>query len=430
MVRACQIEQDISEGVDALLQARAPAQVGLLLGRLGVGQRDFIFHLIKTPSFEDGEEPITVRESGPPFVKKGGKARTASAVVSVKDDWLAEHVSQVARMLPGGVDVVGLYVFCSEAAYARAAPQLCRALDQVPTSEAAPGDLLLLHISSETRKLMARVYARGAGGLRVCEAKYAPALANFERVATRHSYSARVPAVSGAADVRACLHAAANAERVRAAAACHAGALVRADQPVAEALGSGSAILQLLLPLACSAAACEDASQEHSCGVVGRTLLRGEVLGRAYVHKRDPMAVAVDLLKVDLERSLRARIDALVADEEDCTAGDAQADGKEPAPALLQASACASPLARELPRRVFAPVKTGLALCTCVRSEDPEAEALEALREVTGLDVAAEQLEWLEGRSGAPAAAPARWDPLATGPQAGCFGRVFSIAKT
>ena len=76
-MRACHIEQDISETVDALVSARSPAQVravltvtlalsgtnshtcplhlhqvGLLLGRLGVGQRDFIFHIIRTPSFE------------------------------------------------------------------------------------------------------------------------------------------------------------------------------------------------------------------------------------------------------------------------------------------------------------------------------------------------------------------------------------------
>lgn len=38
--------------------------------------------------------------------------------------------------------------------------------------------------------------------------------------------------------------------------ACQAGALVRSDQPVAEALAARAGPLQLLLPLACSAAAC------------------------------------------------------------------------------------------------------------------------------------------------------------------------------
>ena len=113
-----------------------------------------------------------VREAAAAPAKKGSKARAASAEVTVKDDWLVEHASQVARMLPGGawqpltlsgignhaasflwhmskvpssrlkfslctgVDVVGLYVFCSEAAYGRAAPQLCRALDQMAGGDA------------------------------------------------------------------------------------------------------------------------------------------------------------------------------------------------------------------------------------------------------------------------------------------------------
>ncbi len=42
-----------------------------------------------------------------------------------------------------GVDVVGLYVFCSEAAYARAAPQLCRALDQMRAAAMPQGMTVL-----------------------------------------------------------------------------------------------------------------------------------------------------------------------------------------------------------------------------------------------------------------------------------------------
>ena len=40
-------------------------------------------------------------------------------------------------------------------------------------------------MASETRKVAAREYASGAGGLSVCEVKFAPALASFERVSAR-----------------------------------------------------------------------------------------------------------------------------------------------------------------------------------------------------------------------------------------------------
>ncbi len=53
-------------------------------------------------SGQDGDEPISVRETAAAPTKKGSKARTAAAEVLVKDEWLAEHASQVMPMLPGG----------------------------------------------------------------------------------------------------------------------------------------------------------------------------------------------------------------------------------------------------------------------------------------------------------------------------------------
>ncbi len=48
----------------------------------------------------------------------------------------------------------------------------------------------------------------------------------------------------------------AQVRRLRGAVACQGGALVRGDQPVAEALAAGGAELQLLTPPGCSAAVC------------------------------------------------------------------------------------------------------------------------------------------------------------------------------
>lgn len=43
-----------------------------------------------------------MREAAAAPAKKGSEARAVSAEATVKDDWLTEHASQVARMLPGG----------------------------------------------------------------------------------------------------------------------------------------------------------------------------------------------------------------------------------------------------------------------------------------------------------------------------------------
>lgn len=64
-------------------------------------------------------------------------------------------------------------------------------------------------------------------------------------------------------------------------------------------------------------------------------------------------------LQADLERSLRARVDALQSEAEDSAAGNCDEDGVGARFDLLQAVAAAPPFAMELPRRAFASVKVG-----------------------------------------------------------------------
>ena len=68
------------------------------------------------------------------------------------------------------------------------------------------------------------------------------------------------------------------------------------------------------------------------------------------------------MLQTDVERSMRARVDALLADDEEGAACGPEASDA-PEPAFMQAPAGARPLVRELPRRVFAPVKVRSAVC-------------------------------------------------------------------
>ena len=43
--------------------------------------------------------------------------------LNVDDDWIVEHATQVSRMLPGGLAVVGVYAFCSDASWRGSAPR-------------------------------------------------------------------------------------------------------------------------------------------------------------------------------------------------------------------------------------------------------------------------------------------------------------------
>lgn len=97
-------------------------QVGLLIGKLEVSSsRDSVFALVPTPA-KDGEEAakITGGQKESTSGKKGNaKAKSTgdnNSALVIDTDWIAEHSHQVSRMLVGGMDVVGIFVFASETA--------------------------------------------------------------------------------------------------------------------------------------------------------------------------------------------------------------------------------------------------------------------------------------------------------------------------
>jgi len=117
-------EVQVEAQVDSIFASRKPVQVGLLIGKLSVANsRDSVFSLIPTPA-KDGEEAakITGAPSGPKDGggKKGAKGKPSnvdSSSLLIDTDWVAEHARQVSRMLVGGMDVVGIFVFASETAF-------------------------------------------------------------------------------------------------------------------------------------------------------------------------------------------------------------------------------------------------------------------------------------------------------------------------
>eukprot|EP00959_Pyramimonas_sp_CCMP1952_P079791 1668392-Pyramimonas_sp.AAC.1 len=177
MGRSCLIEEDhVASYVKGLIQARVAteqftsalaitrtilvpdqlarlqATVGILIGRLGVGNRDFIFSLAKTPTVDGDAESVEATTTG----AKGKSKKTAAGAVkslAVDADWMGEHAQQVSRMLPGGVDVVGVYVVVSQQNYKSSVISLTEAVRAVAKSTTeshgqadADDKPLLLHI--------------------------------------------------------------------------------------------------------------------------------------------------------------------------------------------------------------------------------------------------------------------------------------------
>ncbi|CAI5530721.1 unnamed protein product [Closterium sp. Naga37s-1] len=174
-------EAAIQRHVDKLFRDKATWELGLLIGRSSTASqspssssfsaaaaaasgasRDLLFALVPTPKAPGAAAPVA-----------GGTERSGSDSREwrhVDGDWVAEHALQVSRLLLGGMGVLGVYAFCSDAAYSNAAPSLLQALHSLaaslspPASLAAllpppPTDLILLHISSFSRRFSARSVA-------------------------------------------------------------------------------------------------------------------------------------------------------------------------------------------------------------------------------------------------------------------------------
>ncbi|GIL49302.1 hypothetical protein Vafri_5676 [Volvox africanus] len=181
MSRTCQADDTLGRQFETLLLQQPCPEIGLLVGKSTAGAtKSSLYGTIKTPC-QEGLDPIIVSGTGTgagPAAggsskagkKAGSGTRTGTGasptgVAVILDlDWISEHARQVARMLPGGLSVLGLYLFCPDAAYNAAVPQLCTLLTSLAafclskpaaaTGDAPTGDahLLLLHIDASSRK--------------------------------------------------------------------------------------------------------------------------------------------------------------------------------------------------------------------------------------------------------------------------------------
>ncbi|GBF96061.1 hypothetical protein Rsub_08937 [Raphidocelis subcapitata] len=461
------------------IAARRGAQVGLLIGKPVVGSRSLLLAVVPSPEQVRREEravragagvpalpvqaavakclsvprvadparpPVgTPTQDGAPAVsvsapaaaataaggkggKKGGSGGAGgggAATVALEADWVAEHARQVARMLPGGLEVLGLYLFAPEAAWAPAAAQLCAALATIAADADAAGRgagageraLLLLQVDAATRKMTARAAPSSPppapSALRVVELRTGPAAGALVRLQARWRVDAALPAADGGGrrrggkrggaggggslrDVAEAL-AEAEAARIAAAVAVVGGVVAAEGALVGDALpgdGAGPAAVELFAPPPAAAAAAADAAGAPAAAPLpapsplrGAGLLRGEVVGVSYAHRREPLARALDDLRADLAASLRARLELLAeeaaaAADEAAAQGEGAGPGAGPAHPLLAAAVSGRRAALALPRRVLLPWRVAGAALTVGdylgEGEGPDAAAARA----------------------------------------------------
>lgn len=451
--RTCLIEEaPVQALLDALLRVpHAPAQVGLLLGKLEVtSSRDFILALVRTPEKpgagddDDGDDDGQLSRSSTRGSIPGG-------LIEVDEDWIVEHATQVARMLPGGLAVVGVFAFASDAAWRAASPALCRAAVEVGIAcgggsiggsmdaDAADRSCLVLHLSSSTRKVSLRRCGTVAGSGPTSalpaptpvEFKLGSVLKNMVRVDATYDVDAVLTGRGGNLRAAAEELIASEASRVESAEVLLGGRLRHPDDPMAAVVDKTQATetqataagemppqatprvtARLLCPPRCAAVKAKVSGSIPAGVVTGQSegtwfeaRVRGVLAVRAYVYARESARRAAADLRADVIATLRARIDLLLdeADREaeggnETAAGSsahALAEGAPPPPGAISVG---------LPRRSWVRWMDGCEVCDYLAEGESAEDAVERCREVLDWEVPGGAAGTADAEAAAPAA--------------------------
>nr|XP_021380825.1 protein odr-4 homolog isoform X2 [Lonchura striata domestica] len=130
MGRTYLVEEGIGQYLTELSTKVKPYVTGLLIGQCSP-QRDYVIRAVRTPPKEQQQEESV----GPP------------KLASLDEEWITTHASQVSRMLPGGLLVLGVFMIATPELAKdgqnalRKHRVVCRTYDvQDPKSSAKPAD--------------------------------------------------------------------------------------------------------------------------------------------------------------------------------------------------------------------------------------------------------------------------------------------------
>ncbi|XP_010425646.1 PREDICTED: protein odr-4 homolog [Camelina sativa] len=306
---------------DRLSHSAIPAEVGLVIGKLSsVLDRGFVFDLIPTPSNDDGEPACSVLETKDDK-RKPSKSKSESSSLSIDSDWVAEHARQVSRMLLGGMKVVGIYVWASDAAFKNSTMILCQAIkgvtDAIRHLDPSLDEALLIHICYSPRRWSCRTCLLSSSitssSLRPCDFKLGRVLSSLQRFKCSYSFNFRLPiyregestAQSFTDILRREL--AIHAKELKSANAMVDGDLVHNDEPCNT---DGEHEVELLFPFMKDSRA-EALTAKNITGIL---LFGGSIFSYAYLNMKEPVSQAITDIKADIIRSLQSRLD-IICDE-------------------------------------------------------------------------------------------------------------------
>jgi hypothetical protein len=156
MGRQVVVETSVTEAL-----GNAPINsIGVLVGQI-TSQKDYVCFTVPTPCVSEEDEGDEENEGE---IKKNRKSSTLN---DLEDWWIIEHAQQVLRVLPGGLEVVGLYVVTPSESLKGFYPRLKQLLDgqqvmsqsftlskdrSLEVLSAPHNSRFLLHCCSKTKK--------------------------------------------------------------------------------------------------------------------------------------------------------------------------------------------------------------------------------------------------------------------------------------
>lgn len=305
------------------------SQVGVVIGR-HTASKASVLQLVQCP-MQDSQPPIrvSVTDSGAVKNSGGGSAKGRiggpGAKIDIDEDWVVEHAMQVARTLPGGLDVLGIYVLCEDRAFQKSHGTLSNVLKSVRGELTdAPDAVLVVHIDAVSAKIAAKEEA--AGALRPCEVKGSNLLANMAAINCQYKLQLNVSLMGSNQRLHEAIQQAIQWEydhRVIPALYLMNDKSVPLEKQVMELSGSDGRPLSVrlfppvsMLPATIAAvgprtdSACSSSGGEYECQAT--LSISNTIDCRAFVNKRENVEAAIEAVKADVQRSLLSRLDVLV----------------------------------------------------------------------------------------------------------------------
>ncbi|KAB2030393.1 hypothetical protein ES319_D05G228700v1 [Gossypium barbadense] len=388
-------ESQLQLAEDRLSRSSEPAQVGLVIGKLNSAlDRGFVFDLVPTQN-DAGQPACSVLEPAKDNKKKGSKSKSqtsdSSSNLVIDKDWVAEHARQVSRMMVGGIKVVGIYVWASEAAFKNSTMVLCQTVKGVAEAASTLEDdldvRLLIHICYSPRRWTCRNCTLSSNitssSLRPCDFKMGRVLTSLQTFKCLYNFDLRLPIYQEKTSKSEtlvdflCNGISNYVKELQGAKAVIDGNLVVNDEACTT---EGLHEVELLLPFM-KDMYIEACSQKDVVGVVNFT---GSLCSFSFLNSKEPISQAVADIKDDIIRSLRSRLD-IICDEADEDPGPIDNGIKEAGNDLASEKPVSQLVLHSLrkncnlslPRRVFVPWLAGTYICDYLQPS----ETLEVLKD-------------------------------------------------